>query len=178
MELLIPGLILVALMVYASTRIKKTVARAFESENFENADFSIVKPDGFLIPIEDETAGRFNALSREFGKDDYDGVRCVAAAVKIVPAGELSGELDTFRGSAQGEVTEESRDDGIELRATTENNGHKLDSILRAIEGADGRERLLRIDAIPEPTDDHARKIEEMLASFRVGEGKVEEPNS
>jgi hypothetical protein len=168
MELLIPGLILVALMVYASTRIKRSVARAFESEKFENAEFSIVKPDGFLIPIEDETAGRFNALSREFGKDDYDGVRCVAAAVKVVPSAEREAELERFRRSAQGEVTEEPRDDGIELRGKTENNGHKFDSVLWAITGGDGRERLLRIDAIPEPTDDHSRKIEQMLASFRV----------
>ena len=32
MELLIPGLILVALMVYASTKIKKAAAAAFEPE--------------------------------------------------------------------------------------------------------------------------------------------------
>jgi len=173
MELLIPGLILVALMVYASTRIKKSAARAFESTTFETDDFSILKPDGFLIPIEDETAGHFNALSREFGKDDYDGVRCVAATVKVVPAAELAAELDMFRGSALGEVTEPSRDEGIELRATTESKGHKFDSILRAISGVDGRERVLRVDAIPEPTDDHSRKIEEMLGSFRVRQRKA-----
>jgi hypothetical protein len=35
MEILIPGLILVALMVYVSTRIKRAAARAFEPENVD-----------------------------------------------------------------------------------------------------------------------------------------------
>src|SRR5687767_8261126 len=48
MELLIPGLILVALMVYASTRIKRTAAAAFDRETVDTEDFIIQKPEGFL----------------------------------------------------------------------------------------------------------------------------------
>ena len=48
MELLIPGLALVALMVWASTRIKRTAADAFAPEVIDTPEFSIKKPEGWL----------------------------------------------------------------------------------------------------------------------------------
>src|SRR5580765_4355263 len=67
MELLIPGLILVALMVYASTRIKKATAKAFEREEIDTADFTLVKPEGFLHLLNGDPAFAFQAYSKEFG---------------------------------------------------------------------------------------------------------------
>jgi len=67
MELLIPGLILVALMVYASTRIKKATAMAFEREEIDTADFTLVKPEGFLHLLNGDPAFAFQAYSKEFG---------------------------------------------------------------------------------------------------------------
>ena len=67
MELLIPGLILVALMVYASTKIKRTAAEAFEPETVETDDFVIKKPDGFLNKLNGDEQFAFEAYSREFG---------------------------------------------------------------------------------------------------------------
>jgi len=67
MELLIPGLILVALMVYASTRIKKATAKAFEREEIDTGDFTLVKPEGFLHLLNGDPAFAFQAYSKEFG---------------------------------------------------------------------------------------------------------------
>jgi hypothetical protein len=67
MELLIPGLLLVALMVYVSTRIKKNTARAFEREPIETDDFSLIKPDGFLHLLNGDPAFAFQAYSKDFG---------------------------------------------------------------------------------------------------------------
>lgn len=69
MELLIPGLILVALMIYASTRIKRTAAKAFEAETIETDEFVIQKPDGFLHNLNAKPGHIFEAYSKDFGKE-------------------------------------------------------------------------------------------------------------
>ena len=69
MELLIPGLILVALMVYASTKIKRTAAAAFEPETIETDEFSIEKPDGFLNVLNRDPALELDMYSKEFGHE-------------------------------------------------------------------------------------------------------------
>lgn len=68
MELLIPGLILVALMVYASTRIKKIAASAFDQETIETEDFIIQKPEGFLHNLNGDPKYIFEAYSKEYSK--------------------------------------------------------------------------------------------------------------
>ena len=68
MELLIPGLILVALMVYASTRIKKTAAAAFAAETIETDEFIIQKPEGFLHNLNGDPKYIFEAYSKEYSK--------------------------------------------------------------------------------------------------------------
>jgi hypothetical protein len=69
MELVIPGLILVALMVYVSTRIKKATVKAFERESIETEDLSLIKPEGFLHLINSDPKFVFQAYSKEFGTE-------------------------------------------------------------------------------------------------------------
>lgn len=68
MELLIPGLAIVALMVWASTRIKRNAAAAFEAEVVETDDFVIRKPDGFLNNLNGDPANLAELYSKEFGE--------------------------------------------------------------------------------------------------------------
>lgn len=75
MELLIPGLILVALMVWASTRIKRNAAAAFEAETVDNDQFVIRKPEGFLHVLNDDSGLAFRSYSKEFGKVGVRDVR-------------------------------------------------------------------------------------------------------
>ena len=81
MELLIPGLVLVALMVWASTRIKKNAAAAFDMETVETDEFSIRKPEGFLHVLNDDSGFAFRSYSKEFGKVGNKDVR--AATIEI-----------------------------------------------------------------------------------------------
>src|SRR6187399_163340 len=83
MELLIPGLILVALMVYASTRIKKIAAKAFEAETIETADFVIKKPEGFLNVINGDPRYAFEAYSKEFGGPGAEEFRKGTATLTV-----------------------------------------------------------------------------------------------
>src|SRR5262245_36415410 len=74
MELLITGMIRVALMVYASARIKKSAAMAYDEELIDTDEFSITKPEGFIIPTNGDGRFAFAAYSKEFGTDDADRI--------------------------------------------------------------------------------------------------------
>ena len=68
MELLIPGLLLVGFMVWASTRIKKNAAAAFDPETIETDEFIIQKPEGFLHNLNGDPKYIFEAYSKELSK--------------------------------------------------------------------------------------------------------------
>src|SRR5688500_15102343 len=99
MELLIPGLILVALMVWASTKIKKTAADAFEEEFIETEAYSLRKPEGFLHVIGDEHH-ELTAYSREYGKGDNTGVRQATIELDILHDTSVENAIDGIQKSA------------------------------------------------------------------------------
>ncbi len=84
MELLIPGLILVALMVWTSTRIKRNAAAAFEPETIETGAYVLEKPDGFLHVLNDETDRDLLAYSKEYGPGDLKGDRKATIEIRIL----------------------------------------------------------------------------------------------
>ncbi|MFZ1702607.1 MAG: hypothetical protein WBO10_03215 [Pyrinomonadaceae bacterium] len=83
MELLIPGLILVGLMYYASTRIKRYTAAAFEAEVVETEEFIIDKPDGFLHVLNGDAAFAFESYSKDFGTNDASNIRKGTAKLRV-----------------------------------------------------------------------------------------------
>ncbi len=83
MEILILGGILVALMVYVSTRIKRSAAGAYEKEVVDANEFSVTKPEGFIIIDNDDPAVLFAAYSKDYGEEDADTVRQVTAELKV-----------------------------------------------------------------------------------------------
>jgi hypothetical protein len=89
MELLFPGLILVALMVWASTKIKRDAAAAFEPETIETDEFVIKKPDGFLHVVNDDSGLPFRAYSRDYGRNELNGDRQATIEVRIHPDSDL-----------------------------------------------------------------------------------------
>jgi len=101
MELLIPGLILVALMIWASTRIKKNAAAAFDAETVDTEQFVIRKPEGFLHVLNDDSGLAFRSYSKEFGKVGNKDVR--RATIEIEKHADT--KLDTLK--TQVETAEE-----------------------------------------------------------------------
>ena len=86
MEILIPGLILVALMVFLSTKIKKSAAKAFEEEQVETDEFRLTKPAGFLWPLDDEKDGLvWSARSKELGEGINSKIRRATAEIRRRP---------------------------------------------------------------------------------------------
>ncbi|MEO6654597.1 MAG: hypothetical protein ABIO36_00790 [Pyrinomonadaceae bacterium] len=171
MELLIPGLILVALMVYASTRIKKTAALAFEAETIETDEFIIQKPDGFLTVLNGDPQYAFESYSKEYGTTGaenfrkgianlriYDGSSFNEAAANIVgPDDEIIGEGSEVIGEHRYRVFEIKRIvGGVEFRC------------LSKLAERSARVYEFQITAITETTEEFMRSIEAMLNSFEI----------
>jgi hypothetical protein len=167
MEILIPGLILVALMIYASTRIKRSAAQAYEPETVETDDFIIDKPAGFLTVIGGDPRYAFESYSKDFGGEAAPDFRKATAKITIFDtvdeAAKDLGDDETISdisekiGGRSYRVTE--------ARRTIGDVGFK---IFRKSSNKGGRIIRLEIIVIDEPTDEFLRNIETMLLSFEV----------
>lgn len=168
MELLIPGLILVALMAYVSTRIKRSAARAFEAETIEGSGFTITKPEGFLHLSAENTEYAFEVYSKEFGSGEADNIR--AARAIVIPGNSGFHEAAAAERSRLSEVDESEAFELGEahcllLKGELLKEGYSF-LVSAKILQRDGRTLTLRIEVLEEKADDFARKIDEMILSF------------
>lgn len=171
MELLIPGLILVALMVYASTRIKRSASQAFEAETVETDDFIIEKSEGFLNVIGGDPKLAFEAYSKEFGSGPADKFRLSVANVVIKSETTLNAVADEIL-TAKIEVADDrtQKCDGISYRVI-EYTIAEQDVEFRAyskLTELNNKVFVFTIKSIAETTPDFAHNIEAMLDSFRL----------
>ena len=146
MEILILGVLLVALMAYVSTRIKKSAAQAFEREAVETEDFRIVKPEGFLNLLSRDSENAFEAYSKDFGAADAEEYR--KAVVKIYVTGD--GQSEDL--PAESEETEK----GVVIQT--------FRKVLRNSE----KSYTLEISVLKDYRDEYLDKINEMLGSFAL----------
>jgi archaellum component FlaG (FlaF/FlaG flagellin family) len=167
MELLIPGLALVALMVYASTRIKKSAAKAYESETIETDDFVIIKPAGFLAVVGGDPAYAFEAYTKDFGSDETSDIRKATVHVVIDRSPESSATVD----ENENVMRDETEQIGGSQYRITESRRKLRDIDLRVLRKAgqkDGRPVVLEVVFLNETTDEFIRDIESMLQSFEL----------
>jgi hypothetical protein len=106
MELLIPGLILVALMAYASTRIKRSAAEAFDAETVETDEFIVQKPAGFLNVLNRDPKFAFEAYSKDFGVREEKDIRAATAHLRTYEEQSVDDRLQEIR-SSKTEISEE-----------------------------------------------------------------------
>jgi hypothetical protein len=168
MELLIPGLILVALMVWVSTKIKRSAKQAFEAEHIEGDGFALDKPDGFLNRYHATGDLLVDAYSKDFGTGSADKVRAVTAVVfasdeSINEAASL--EQSRLVNSERSEIFELGGAHCIIVTGDEEHDGHKFNVSEKLLE-CGGRTMVLKIEALEETSDEFRRKIEQMLVSF------------
>lgn len=167
MEILIPGLILVALMVYASTRIKKTAAKAFDAETIETDEFVIQKPDGFLSVIGGDPQYAFESYSKELGGAGAEDFRKGTAKLRIFDNGNrttlpnadetLVSDVNKVIGDTRYRIIETLRNDkGVDLRVSYKTAAKN------------GKVYALEIVVLAETTAEFTRNIETMLDSFQV----------
>jgi hypothetical protein len=155
MEILIPGLILVALMVWASTKIKKKASAAYEDEIVETDTFILEKPEGFISPAYPEEGLEFAAYSKEFGRDRTRDLR--QAQLEIRLRGGESAE------QAARTLGVELEEDVIEVAAPSSDQAE----FLRLVDSSDGVYEL-RGRLLVEHRQEFARKLKEMMRSFTL----------
>lgn len=167
MELLIPGLILVALMVWASTKIKKRAADAFETEFIETENYSLQKPEGFLHVI-DDPGHEFHAYSRDFGKGDNTGIRQATIDIDVFPYTRLETVRDLVKESAsRAEIVGDETASVCRLGAEETANEIAFNAFYEIV-AAENDVYRLRFAVLREHSDDFLRKIDETLDSFTV----------
>lgn len=166
--ILIPGLILVALMVYASTRIKKNAAIAFERESIETGEFSITKPEGFLHPLNNDSEYVFEAYSKEFGQDHAEQTRQAMIDLLIFNNANIDVQRDEISREVTAIISKKAEgDDIIVIEAEREDSGIAFYSFYKLAARASKIYRL-RISVLPEYKDAYLDRINEMLDSFEL----------
>ncbi|CAN5699339.1 hypothetical protein BH24ACI3_BH24ACI3_03120 [soil metagenome] len=170
MEILIPGLLLVALMVYASTKIKKNAAAAYDEETVATDHLSITKPEGMIIPVKSEKDVLFEAYSRDFGIDEAGEIRQIAAVVRRYEG----TDIDSVKLAIEQENSEVR-----EIAGKVGDQRMIRQQFLRYERDAEIRETVklvqtndavteLRISALTYHDDINLAKVEQMLDSFRA----------
>lgn len=170
MELLIPGLILVALMVYASTKIKKTAAAAFEPETIETDDFAIEKPDGFLNVLNLDPGLELDMYSKEFGIENAADKRQARIELRHYRVCKMSEAIAMIKEKATirsdiGEIINERKYRLIEAERIEKGIGFR--EIYKLTEkGADIYE--LKAIILEDAADDISQKADAVVLSFTV----------
>ncbi len=170
LAILIPGLIIVALMVWASTRIKRIAAAAFEAETIETNDFIIQKPDGFLHNLNGDPKYTFETYSKEFGVDATDirqgrvrlTIRDDVGMQQIIigfadDGDEIVDDVTEIIGPTRYRLIEAKRDE----------NGHDLCVTYKIVEKG-SQVYMLETIRLAETSDEFARKIEAFANSFEL----------
>ena len=168
MEILIPGLILVALMVYVSTRIKRVAADAYEEEQIETDVFAVTKPDGFIIIQSQDPAVIFAAYSKEYGIEDADRFRQVAAELTF-HKGRATEEVRDRIKSDGSRITDERQLAGGSLSVETEQarGGINLENEYHLTQNGDDTFEFC-ITALSETKAANQKAIDSMLSSFEI----------
>lgn len=170
MELLIPGLILVALMVYASTKIKKTAAAAFEPETIETDEFVLEKPDGFLNILNRDPALELDMYSREFGFENAADVRQARVELRHFRVCKMNEAIAMIKEKAtiQTDIAEVINERKYRLiEAERIEKGIGLREIYKLTEkGADVFE--LKAIVLEDANDEISQKADMIVLSFTV----------
>lgn len=150
MEILIVGVIVVALMAYVSTRIKRAAAAAYEPEEIETENFRLVKPEGFLHPLDDNSPYAFEAKSKEFGEDEAAKMYQARAFVKVYenPDGAKTDRI----------VETERTENGVAIQT--------FRKVLRR--GTDDEFYELEVEVLSDYREKYIGRINQLLESFTL----------
>ena len=171
MEILIPGLILVALMAWLSTRIKRNASAAFDAERVETEDLIVEKPEGFLHVLNDDTGLLFRAYSRDFCSVGNKDVRQATIEVERHRGSTLDEAMATAEGSAETFTSEtpytEGSERAIDARSTRIRDGGEFEIVHKFVtRGSDVIEA--RGAVLTENRDDHMSDIEQAIGTLQV----------
>jgi hypothetical protein len=153
-------------MAWASTKIKKRAADAFEAEAIETSQYRVTKPEGLLHVIGDDE-NEFRAYSKEFGDEDSAKLRKATLDIDSFPAGDFAAIRNEVVNSA---TTVEMRVDSptiCDFQTEELVNEIPVTGFYKIVSDGNAVHRL-RFAVLPEHRDDWLRKIDETLNSFHI----------
>lgn len=173
MEILIIGVLFVALMVFVSTKIKKSAARAFEREEIETADFRLSKPDNLMHPLREKSEYAFEAYSKDFGDGDARSIWRAHALLRTIPGSDSAAVRAEIREEADRVVADgkAGEDSGTYLLETlrTPEDEHLRHEFWKIVEDRkNDRIYQLRVSVLEAHLEQYAEKAREMIESFRL----------
>jgi len=170
MEILIVGLIIVALMVYASTRIKRTAAAAFDAETIETGEFTIAKPDGFLHNLNGDPKFAFEAYSKELGIAATD-VRAGRVTLAVRPgasAEDLVREITASDGEIVDDISEVVGAHHYRVVETRRTEKTVECIVTYKLAERDGKAYRLEAIRLAETSEEFAGTMDAFVASFEL----------
>ena len=175
MEILIVGGLLVALMVYVSTRIKKSAAQAYEREVVETEDFSLVKPEGFIIPVKENSDFAFEARSKDYGDDETHNISRAKIELNVLSNSDFKvvcrdALQSVGRITSEEVLTDDSRKQNTCLVKSEKTENEIPFYVFRKIIESCGRQKIydLKISVLQDYREQYDNKINETINSFQV----------
>lgn len=169
MEIWIIGGAIVGLMIYASTRIKRNAAAAFAEESIETDEFSLVKPEGFLNPVENEEFLAFYAYSKDYGEEGKaEKSRQGLIKLKIL-AGRNLAEISKDIKSKFDKTLREEKVGADTILLNGERTENEVETLYyHKLVAADERVFDLEMAILGDYRENYAERAEKLLESFRV----------
>ena len=172
MEIFIIGLIVVAWMAYASTKIKKAAREAYESETVIGEGFSIAKSEGYMLPARDDNSPyEFEIVSKEFGGGDCAKRRQVSLTLNITGGSDLAGLRKEMRRQlteiTEDELLKDSQKTTLTMTGDRELEACPVRIFMRSFERGG---KIFRFEAAAtlEDLEDHEENIAAMLDSILI----------
>lgn len=175
MEIWIVGIIIVALMIYVSTRIKKSAAAAFEREEIEAEDYRLTKSAGYIHPFRDDSAYAFEAYTKEFGDEEAKDFRRSRATLKIISNSDFETVCKQAKKTADKITSKRFVEDTpaeqkiFYLENENSENGVKFSTMWKIVESRTRRKIYqFQVSVMEEYREDWAEAAGAMVASFEV----------
>ncbi len=172
MEILIIGIILVLLMGYVSTKIKKTSAAAYQPELLEAADYSVIKPEGYIVPWNQESA--FKAHSSEMGNEEgAEKLYKSRADLRVFEDLSFDEICRGARKSVKKIISEETAKDGdlkyCFIHAQNLEDKTSVEVFYKIVENQSTKKVYeLQVSVLGEAMEGYSAKASEILQSFTV----------
>jgi hypothetical protein len=157
-----------ATLFYISSRVRRAAGLAFESETIQTDEFVIVKPEGFINPLRNESRFVFEAYSKDFGAgENAENFNQAEIFVSIFDNKSFNAVCEEAKNA--GEILPQS--DGkiclIKSEETLENvSTYKFYKIIESENGQKIYE--LKISVLQDFLTEYQNRIDETLKSFRL----------
>ncbi len=156
-------------MVFISTKIKKSAATAFEREVIEREDFSLIKTEGFISPINENSDFLFEAYTKEFGKNDADEFRQARANIIADGKSNLKTAIQNIEKSGEKILSKNALEKQKICLIETEKIEKEISvrNFYKIIESSQQQKIYrLEISVLDVYLEEYKNRIDEMLESF------------